>query len=188
MKHNKWCPPDFDRGEIFYNTHVPASLKIPVLGKFVVYTSVINDWDESWQPTTEDLELVAFERGIHMISSIELSHPKPKYKIDNIKCVKVLWNDTYKEIDKGEIRSWLYCSVTDQLKKYHISITGPYSFYPKATIQNLIVLNGGEYNYKPNDQTNLIINCSPVPTKALAYAKKHNIKLISESEFFQLLA
>lgn len=190
MKHNsKWIMPGYERGEMVYNTRVPLALKTPALGKFVVYNLPVEDWkvdpNQNWSPSIDELNDLVFQQNVHMISSLELSHPKPKFRTDNIKSVKVLWNDAYREIDKGDLRNWFYCPVSKRLDGYHIAITGSGATYPKTTFKHLIMLSGAEYNPKPNERTNLIINCSPVATKALAYAKKHNIKKITETEFFQ---
>lgn len=167
-----------------YNTRIPASLKTPVVGKFAVYTLSI--LSEPWPFSAEELNDQTFKQNVHMINSIEIGQSKAKSKIDSVKSITVVWNDSIHKIEKEEIHDWFYCVASERLKGYYISVTGTASYYAKNIFRNLIILCGGEYNPKPNERTNLIINCSGWPTKSLAYAKKHNIKKITETEFFQL--
>lgn len=186
---NKWMPCGYERNLMIFRYRIPKALKIPALGKFAVYMLSAETWKTSqkyaWAPSTEDLDNISFEQNVHMITSIELKHPKPHHLTDNIGDIKVVWNESYRLIIKEDLKFWLYCSLTENLKGYNIALTGAGSSYPKNTFKNLIELSGGVYNPKPNSQTNLVINCSRVSNTSIEYAKKHGIKMISETEFFK---
>lgn len=187
--NNKWMPCGHDRNTMIYKYRIPKALKVPALGKFIVYTLMAETWKNShkyaWAPTNEDLDGILFEQNVHMITGIELNHPKPRHLMDNIADLKVVWNDTYKTIIKEDLKFWFYCPLTENLKGYDITITGAATAYPKNTFKNLIELSGGVYSPKPTDKTNLVINCSSTASNTILYAKKHGIKMISESEFFK---
>lgn len=189
-QNSSWYYPAYDRAVNFYDVHVPMCLKIPRIGKFVVYNREADNWKldpkSPWSPSSTEIEEVKFEQGIHLISGLELSHPKPKNRIDNIINIKVLFNDSYSLISKENMSLWFYISASEKLKRYSITSTGCAHMYPASTHKNLIQLAGGEYTPKPTKDTNLVLNFSAVPTKTLVYAKKHNIKKINEAEFFKL--
>jgi len=197
MKQNvRWAPSHrFNRNPLI-NDMIPTCLKVPAEGKYIVYISGVDSLllraYRGWLASTadnEESERMSFENNVHMISSIELIRPTTCLNIaDNTKSIIVLWNERLHHVYKDEISNWLFCSVSERLKGYHIALTGAGRLFPKQTYKNLIQLNGGEYHDKVNSKTNLVINCSAVPTKTLSYAKKHDIKKITETEFFKFLA
>jgi len=179
---------DADKLGLFFKNSVPTSLKVPAFGKYIVYTHTSDPWS-IYNSLNSDNDIEEFTASVHMISAVSLRHPKPRFTLmDNVKSIKVLVGDSYREIMQSELNDWLYCSVSEKLKDKCISLTGVSSMYSKATYEHLTQLSGGTYSYKTNSKTDLLINCSSCSTKALNYAKKHNIKIISEIDFFKLLA
>jgi len=202
MKYNtKRTNCDSEKLKQFFDRAVPKSLKIPTFGKYIVYTAKPDEWSYyssagsmAWisnisnSNSISQEEIEQFASTVHMISDVTLSHPRPRCTlIDNVKSIKVLVGDSCRELEHGDLNDWLYCSVSEKLKDKNIALTGTASMYPKNSYEHLIQLSGGTYDYKINSKTNLVINCTPCLTKSLAYAKKHNIKIISEAEFFKFL-
>jgi len=197
MKYNtKRISYDSEKLKQFFERAVPKTLKIPSFGRYIVYTAKSDEyyyssigsmaWATNIPNSIPEEEIEQFAATVHMISDVTLSHPRPRCTlIDNVKSIKVLVGDSYRELEHGDLNEWLYCSVSEKLKGKNITLTGTASVYPKNTYEQLIQLSGGTYDYKINSKTNLVINCTPCLTKSLAYAKKHNIKIISEAEFFK---
>lgn len=172
MKH--WERIRHRRGEwkAFWYSHVPDQLKTPAPGKFAIYS---NDGGEFYSEPHENPTFA------HMI--VEVAEPSK----DNDKYIKMIYDEKIMHIPHAHMDSWLFSPVTSKLSGKNIAITGVTTF-PREVYISLININGGTYKNTVGKKVTHLINQHSEESTKIKKAKELGVQLISEADFFKMIA
>lgn len=154
----------------FKDLYVPEILKIPVVGKIAICT--LGD-EQAYRTITEI-------KNTCMIVEIGKDGDDKDY-------INVLQNENIITILYEDLNDWLYCPITTKLSGKAIAITGP-TVFPRTVYQNFIELSGGEYKTTVGRKTTHLINSTPGETTKIKRARQQGVQLISEVDFFKMIA
>ena len=156
----------------FWYSHVPDHLKTPAPGKFAIYS---NDGGDFYTQSHENASFA------HMI--IEVGKPE-KY---NDEYIKMIHEESILHISFTELDSWLYAPVTTKLNGKNIAITGVTTF-PRQVYASLININGGTYKNTVGKKVTHLINQHSEEGAKIKRAKELGVQLITEADFFKMIA
>ena len=156
----------------FWYSHVPEHLKTPAPGKFAIYS---NDGGSFY---TDDHENPSYA---HMI--VEVS----KEERGNSEYIKMIYEERIVHISHNSTDNWLYTPITNKLAGKNIAITGVTTF-PRQVYVSLINMNGGVYKSGVGKKTTHLINTHSEESSKIKRAKEHRVQLITEADFFKMIA
>lgn len=81
---------------------------------------------------------------------------------------------------------WFFLNITTCLQNQSFTITGSGTF-PRLVYKYIIELNGGKYTDNISKSTTHLINFNHEESTKLNVARKRNVKIISEIDFFNML-
>ena len=156
----------------FMKNTVPEAFKTPAPGKFAICTRGEED-------TLCEMHKAFFQETSMVIDVKHNEHGKIK--------VDVIWNEEIAHIRYNDIHDWLFFSVSDKLANISVAITG-FTMFPRDTYKRIIEINGGSYKTSVGKKTTYLINSSSGESTKIKRAKQQGVQLISESDFFKMIA
>lgn len=156
----------------FWNNQIANHLKSPEPGKFAIYAA---GGDSIYLSNHEDASIA------HMI--IEVS----KEDKNNDDYIKLLHEENIISISSHMSDNWLFSAVTNKLAGKNIAITGVTTF-PREAYISLININGGTYKSGVGKKTTHLINTHSEESSKIKRAKEHGVQLITEADFFKMIA
>ena len=172
MKHWERIRHRREEWKSFWYSYVPVHLKTPAPGKFAIYS---NDGGSFYSDPHENSSFA------HMI--IEVGQPGR----NNDEYIKMIYEEKIMHIPFSNIDSWLYSSITNKLAGKNIAITGVTTF-PRQVYASLINLNGGSYKNTVGKKVTHLINQHSEEGIKIKRAKELGVQLITEADFFKMIA
>ena len=172
MKHWERIRHRREEWKSFWYSYVPVHLKTPAPGKFAIFSN------SSEHFYTDEYENPSYA---HMI--VEVGKPDK----NNLEYVKMIYEEKMVFIPYGNLENWLFSSVTNKLASKNIAITGVTTF-PRDVYVSLININGGTYKSGVGKKTTHLINTHSEESSKIKRAKEHGVQLITEADFFKMIA
>ncbi len=156
----------------FVKNMVPDTFKTPVAGKFAICT--LGEDETLWEKNRD------IYRETCMI--IDVKHNE----YDRVK-IDIICNEEITHIKSNDMDNWLFFAVSNKLANKNIAITG-LTIFPRTTYKRIIEISGGTYKTSVGKKTNYLINSSSAESTKIKRAKQQGVQLISELDFFKMIA
>lgn len=183
------------RGKKKKKRFVPAIMFLfPKVGSFAIANSTVDIYEDTDIPGGSDKvrHLDAGEPAM----VVEVPDPRTinpllsgNHKKNSVgSCMKILHDELAYYVPKSYLPCFVFSDVSEKVKGKNFCITGELN-YVRETYASLIKLNGGDYKSAITKHVDyLITNNTQRNTTKLQKARQAGVTIISEADFFKLIA